>query len=491
MNSNPQVRTDAGIVRGSSEHNVAVFRGIPYAQPPVGAHRLRNPVPPASWDGTREATVFGPPVPQTGAGCSDRDTQWLTLNVWSPDLGSAGLPVMVWIHGGRYLEGHTANPHQNGAALAAAGVIVVSLNYRVGAEGFAHITGAPNNRGLLDQISALTWVQHNIAAFGGNPDIVTVFGQSAGAGSVASLLTMPTRAGLFRRAIAQSLPGTFFTERLAAAISAEIAGDPEKRATPTALAQLSPLALVAATERLLPRMPSFADAWGPVALTPTPFSPIVDGATLPEAPWPALARGAARDIELLVGHTRDEYSLFNLWRGHDISEALFTETVHRLAPWCQPADYRATYPGTSTTDLYETVHADWLFRMPCEHLAAAHHAGGGTARFYELDWSFTPDEGAAHSLDMLLVFGTLTRNDITGHPTARPGAADEYEQLSRRMRNDWVDFATHGAPTWPPYEPGTRTTRVYDTDTTDQPYPEEPSRRLWAHHRFDTLDLPS
>ncbi|TQK27181.1 carboxylesterase family protein [Arthrobacter sp. SLBN-53] len=491
MPADPHIRTGSGVVRGRWDDDVAVFRGIPYAQPPVGAHRFRHPVAPASWDGVREVAAFGPPSPQAGTPSADINATWLTLNVWSPSLGATGLPVMVWIHGGRYIEGHSANPHHNGVRLAAHGVVLVSLNYRLGAEGFAEISGAPNNRGLLDQIAALQWVHDNITAFGGDPHNVTVFGQSAGGGSIAALLTMPASAGLFTRAIAQSMPGTFFTERLAAAVSDEIAGELGVQATTTDLQRFSPQALAAASERLLRKMPHFADSWGPMAMTPTPFSPIVDGTTLPDAPWRALADGAARSIDLLVGHTRDEYSLFHPWRGRDVSDELLTETVQRLAHHsCQPGDYRAAYPDASSTDLYETVNADWLFRMPCEHLAAAHLAGGGTARLYEMAWSFNPADGASHSLDMLLVFGTFMREDITSHPSALPGAADEYEQVSRTMRTDWVDFATRGAPTWPSYErSGNRTTRVYNTDTTDRPYPEEVSRRLWAHHRFDALDL--
>jgi para-nitrobenzyl esterase len=140
---------------------------------------------------------------------------WLTIDVWSPDLGTSGLPVMMWVHGGTYLHGSSASPRYDGASLAAAGVIVVSVNYRLGMEGFGHLAGAPDNRGVLDQVRALRWVQENIAAFGGGPSNVSVFGQSAGAGSVAALLTMPAAAGLFRRAIAQSVPGTFFSTRLA------------------------------------------------------------------------------------------------------------------------------------------------------------------------------------------------------------------------------------------------------------------------------------
>jgi para-nitrobenzyl esterase len=162
-----EVRTTAGVVRGRWENTVAVFRGIPYAQPPIRSRRFAAPIPLQPWDGVRDALKFGRPVPQSGCTSSSvsvdsgvGSTDWLTLNVWSPDLGPASPPVMVWIHGGKY-EGSACNPHQDGTTLAAAGVVVVSMNYRLGAEGFAHIAGAPDNRGILDQDAALRWVQDN------------------------------------------------------------------------------------------------------------------------------------------------------------------------------------------------------------------------------------------------------------------------------------------------------------------------------------------
>jgi len=168
--------------------------------------------------------------------------------------------------------------------------------------------------------------------------------------------------------------------------------------------------------------------------------------------------------------------------------------VFRGIPYAQPpvGDYRAAHPDASDLDLYEIVNADWLFRMPCEHLAAAQTAGGGTARLYELTWSFDPNEGAitqpGHAARL-----RHTHPRRHHQPSVSPfEAADEYERLSHIMRADWVEIATHGSPGWAPYEPpGTRTTRVYNAETTDQPYPEESSRRLWAHHRFNAHDLPA
>jgi para-nitrobenzyl esterase len=480
----PEIHTTAGVVRGRWENAVAVFRGIPYAEPPFGSRRFGAPVPARRWDGVRDAAEFGPPVPQaTHTGSDD----CLTVNVWSPELDAAGLPVMVWVHGGTYLEGTSGNPHYDGATLAKSGVVMVSINYRTGVEGFAHVAGAPDNRGILDQAAALRWVQENIAAFGGDPGNVTVFGQSAGAGCIAALLGMPIASGLFRRAIAQSVPGTYFSPRLAAAISAAIAAEVDARATVEELACIPPRALISATDTIIQKMPQLVDSWGPVALTPTPFSPVVDGDLLPCAPWRALEGGAARGIDLLVGHTRDEYRLF--------APRLATETqvavaLEHLSPSPHSSRaYRTAYPDAGPAQMHEIVNADWLFRMPSLHLANAQHVGGGQAWAYELCWGYNRVEDASHSLDFLLVLGTLSADEVRNHPNAYANAADEAARVSHHMRSDWVNFATTGNPGWARYDPDTRLTRVYTAEPTTQPYPEERSRRIWSAHHFDTLDL--
>ena len=249
----PEVRTAAGVLRGSREAGLAVFRGIPYAEPPVGALRFAAPRPVRGWAGVRAAVSYGPPPPQGGLFGMDElareaaGDDWLTVNVWSPDPApGAGLPVLVWIHGGAYAIGTSSLPEYDGGRLAAGGVVVVTFNYRLGVEGFAQIDGAPANRGLLDQVAALQWVRDNIRAFGGDPDRVTVFGQSAGGGSVAALLAMPRAAGLFRRAVAQSVPGTFFSPELAADIAAACAAELGVRPTAADLSAVDPARLSAA-----------------------------------------------------------------------------------------------------------------------------------------------------------------------------------------------------------------------------------------------------
>jgi para-nitrobenzyl esterase len=478
-----QVRTSAGTVRGSWDDGVAVFRGVPFAAPPVGRHRFAAPQPPVPWDGVRDATRFGPPPPQPGR-ATDGD-EWLNLAVWTPDPGRTGLPVVVWISGGTYLNCDTANPHLAGATLAAAGAVVVSAHYRTGAEGFARLDGVPDNRGLLDQIAALRWVQDNITTFGGDPGNVTVLGQSAGAGSIAALLVMPAAAGLFRRAILQSLPGTFFTSGLAADVAAEVGAELGRSSRTEDLADLAPDDLVEAARSVTDRLPQRVGRWGAVAYTPTPFSPVVDGDVLPAAPWAALSRGAARDVDLLVGHTRDEFSLLARRLG-DIDDAGADELLDRLTPTPGAHRYRAAYPSVSPKELRDTAMSDWLWRMPALHLAEAAHAGGSRVWLYELCWGFN-SLGASHSLDTLLVFGTA---DIeTGLTAAGPDAVAQAQQLSGLMRAEHLSFATTGHPGWARYEPHERATRVYDAESTVTRYPEERSRRIWRDRRFDALDL--
>jgi para-nitrobenzyl esterase len=282
---------------------------------------------------------------------------------------------VVWISGGTYLNCDSANPHLAGAALARAGAVVVSAHYRTGAEGFARLDGAPDNRGLLDQVAALRWVQDDIAAFGGDPGEVTVLGQSAGAGSIAALLVMPAAAGLFGRAILQSLPATFFAPALAADVAAEVAAELGRAPRAADLAGSAPDDLVAAARTVTGRLPQRVDRWGPVADTPTPFSPVVDGEVLPAPPWAALAGGTARDVPLLVGHTREEFSLLAARLG-EIDGAGVDALIDRLAPTPGARRYRAAHPSASPGELRDMAMSDWLWRMPALHLAEAAHAGG-------------------------------------------------------------------------------------------------------------------
>ncbi|MFE7166962.1 carboxylesterase/lipase family protein [Streptomyces sp. NPDC057616] len=497
------VRTAAGAVRGRREGGLTVFRGIPFAQPPVGEARFAAPRPVRAWEGTREAYAFGPPPPQE-AGIQGRKAveemlrgdDWLTVNVWTPEADPAARrSVMVWIYGGAYKIGHAGSPGYDAQHLARDGdLVVVTLNYRVGVEGFARIDGAPANRGLLDQVAALEWVRDNVEAFGGDPGQVTVFGESAGAGSVASLLAMPAARGLFRRAVAQSVPGTFFSDELARDIASAIAQEAGLRPTAADLATVDPRQLTSASEALSARMTAYTDRWGRVAPTSTPFSPVVDGEVLPCTPWQALATGAGRDVDLLVGHNRDEFRLFLAIGGllGTLGEEQASWALRTFGPGPDgERAYRAAFPGATPGELFERVQTDWLFSMPSLRLAEAQHAGGGPAHVYELTWP-APGAGgglgACHGLDIPLLFGTFEA-DLGNLLFAGSGVPAEAEELSARFRRSWTAFARTGDPGWPAYDDDKRLVQVLDAVPEVVPYPEETARRLWEDHEFTPLPL--
>jgi len=501
----PQARTTTGAVRGQRENGLAVFRGIPFAQPPVGELRFAAPRPARRWDGVRDAFAFGPPAPQDLVGFRPQgmdvsfpvsNGDWLTLNVWTPDPDPAARrPVMVWIHGGAYKLGSSAQAGWDCRGIARDGdVVVVSCNYRLGIEGFAAIQDAPANRGLLDQVAALEWVRDNVAAFGGDPDHVTVFGESAGGGSVAALLAMPAANGLFRRAIAQSVPGTFFSAELAADIAATIAAERGLRPTVTDLSTVEPEPLALAGEEVAAKQRQRADRWGALAHGDTPlFAPIVDGDVLPVTPWQALADGAGRNVDLIAGHNRDECRLFLALSGRlgTIDDEDATTTLRTLSP--KPGGeraYRDAYPDASAERLYERVRTDSLFRMPTLRLAEAQVSGGGTAYLYELTWpapGMGGALGACHGLDLPLLFDTAQAD--LGPMLLGPQPPAEAFEIGTRFRAAWLAFATTGDPGWPRFDLEHRLTQIIDVDWRVTAYPEETSRRLWQNSDFLPLPL--
>lgn len=473
----PAVRTVEGAVAGRWRAGMAEFRGIPYAQPPVGALRFAAPVPVSPWDGTRQATEFGPLPPQSGPVQmeSAHETDWLTLNVSTPDPGAAGLPVLVWLPGGGYVISVSSDPTYDPALLCEAGLVVVSVNYRVGVEGFALVDGAPANRGFLDQIAALEWVRRNISRFGGDPDRVCVAGQSAGAGSISSLL-VPAR-GLFQRAITHSVPGVFVLPALAKQVTAVLANGEDLR-------NVDPWQLADRLTAFNASLPSQRDRWGPMAQVGAGVCPVLDETSLPRTPWSALEDG----VELLVGHTRDEFRLFSVMAGRvgTFTSADAQKALDLFAP--DPDGYRAGYAEASPEELMETVYSDALFRMPSQQLAEANALAGGRSYLFELCLS-APGLGACHSLDVPLAFGTLdspTGRQVFGE---MPDAATI--RVSEELRLAWVGFAANGDPGWAAYRPDERLTRVLDVESKTVPYPEEASRKIWEHHTPVPFNLPA
>lgn len=501
----PAVVTRDGSVRGTVKAGVHVFRGIPFARPPLGALRFAAPEPVAPWEGVRPAVTFGPRPPQTptgfwvgdtvpeiadeaGPSTGTDDRGWLTVNVWTPDLGGARRPVLVWIYGGGYQEGRADDPMYDGTRLAAEnGAVIVTMNYRLGAEGFALFTGAPANRGLLDQVAALTWVRDNIEAFGGNPDRVTVFGESAGGGSIAALLAMPRARGLFQRAIVQSMPGKFYSRELAEGLASAMAEQAGARPNAAALAHVTPDALCAASAAVAQQMARDPRRWG-IGIS-RPVSLVVDGEILPRSPWEALAAGEAREVTLLGGHNRNEWLTIMLAtsRAGDLTETDVEPYLRALTPDGGTA-YREAFPDAGPSRLYETLMTDWSFRVPIMRLLDAHVAGGGTAYAYELAWRTSvngkPVDGSPHGADLPLVFGNFGAGPFGGEPTAAELA------LSTRMRTAWTSFAERGEPGWPAYDPARRVSKVFDLEDSVGPYTGEVNLALWADTTLAAVPAP-
>lgn len=444
------VRTSRGAVRGTAEGGIARFLGIPFAAPPFGVHRFELPRPHAPWSDALDATRFGPTPPQTRyEGVYSRllpcpiidGEEILNVNVWSPAdaLEGARLPVMVWVFGGALIRGSNAWPTYDGTAFARDGVVYVAVNYRVGVEGFARLEGAPDNRGLADVVAALRWVRDEIASFGGDPDDVTVFGQSAGGVLVSTLLGSPAAAGLFRKAIIMSAgmgPMPRLPERTLATAIAEDLGIPR---TKEGFAARPAAELTAAQARALS---------GSTIGTGTLFPVIVSGDDLlPEPLWDALERGAADDVPVLIGTTAAES---RFWYAPALApRELNADVVEALLPAVGISRavfdlYRRNRPGDDPVAVYGALVLDWICRLGLNWFADRRSAVGARTWAYEFAWrSPVLGLGAAHCVDLPFLFDNLDdewSRALVGDAAPQP-VADE-------MHGAFVRFAKTGDPGW-------------------------------------------
>jgi para-nitrobenzyl esterase len=445
-------RTRDGAVRGTERDGVRTWLGIPFAAPPTGARRFRPPEPAEPWSGERDATHVGPVAMQARdsmmAGLTDKTViseDCLSLNVYAPAHG-ANHPVMVWIHGGAFVMGSGSMPLYNGSSFAARhDIVVVTINYRLGLFGFL-FTGDQGNVGLLDQVAALRWVRDNIEAFGGDPGSVTVMGESAGAMSIAHLLAMPAARGLFHRAILESGAGALEpptrsdAETVASAVLAELG------VTTAQLADVPADKILAAQASLMKQRGLSAVA------------PYVDGVTVPRGPRDAARTGEIARVPLLLGSNRDEWALFDVMMPQTTA-VLEAQVRGRLG--ARADELRAAYRSWSD------VAGDVVFRIPILRLAEAHPAPVYLYRFDVASLAFGGKLGAAHALELSLVWNRLDNPFST---LLLGGDTKPFQEVALRMHDTWSAFIRTGnpdgggLPAWPRYDAERRATLIIDRD---------------------------
>ncbi len=505
------VDTTYGALRGEWRDGVARFAGIPFGAPPVGDLRFRPPLPPAPWEGVRDASAFGAVSPQNpsmmdalfGGEAEAWDEDCLHLNVWTTDPTAAtsegsvrtGRPVMVWIHGGGFEMGSGSSPLYDGTGFARDGVVFVTLNYRLGSLGFLDLSSLDDaeagsgNVGLLDQVAALEWVRDNIAAFGGDPGNVTVFGESAGAMSVSLLLSAPPARGLFHKAIAQS-------GALMAKSSAHAASDTAEFMSAAGVTTVEELRALGVDELLKAHatMSSarVADPEAVIRRTGNPasflaFTPVADGVVVPTDPEAAVAAGSAAGVPLLIGTNLEEWKLFALMSPPVPDDEALRRRVALLSDDVDGAlaAYDVDGGERSPAEVECAVLTDVVFRIPAVRLADAQRRHAAVHQ-YRFDWrspAWGGMIGAAHAVEIPFVFHLV--GDHRLHVLIGPDAP---VALADAMHRAWVSFAMEGVPrvdgtnSWPslPTTDEERPVLVFDADVALLDDPQPATRRFWV-----------
>jgi para-nitrobenzyl esterase len=460
------IETGYGRVAGERRPSGVVYRSIPYAGPVTGPGRFAAPSPPRPWTGlrrTRSVAATSPAAhrptigalditPLIGPGwiCGD---EYLTLTVWTPVPPGAKAPVLVFVHGGGFISGSHAADVLRGDAFLDSGVVLVTVNYRLGIAGWLDVPGAPSNRGLLDVIAALRWVRAEIHSFGGDPERVTVAGQSAGAMIVAALLASPPARGLFNRAVSASGNAeNAVPPELAGRVTEAVARHLDVAADAAALSEISDERLVEAARNVpgtdfgFPRRPP---------AHPAAFSLVLDPHTLPHHPVDAVAAGRGHPVDLLVGSTTDEANIYLVPTGvlTRATEADVAALAARLG--VAPADLTAVHsrdPGDGPAEILARATTDALFGAATRRLADAHAAASRGRTFsYQFTWrsnAFDDALGACHCVDLPWIFGTTDLSGLNG-PHALLGTNRLDPKLVRRVHQAWVGFIHDGDPGWP------------------------------------------
>ncbi|MBN1568307.1 MAG: carboxylesterase/lipase family protein [Acidobacteria bacterium] len=490
------VKTTCGELEGVLEDNLYVFKGVPYAAPPIGALRWLPPQPFQPWQGVRAAKSYGPIAPQNAMalpGISEKPEPQsegcLFLNVFTPGLDNARRPVMVWIHGGAFCMGSGSMQMYSTGTLAADGnIVLVTINYRLGVLGFLNLREltkgripSTGNEGLQDQILALRWVKENIEAFGGDPDNVTVFGESAGAMSVGCLLTLPGARGLFHKAILESPVGEMARPLdMSVEIAREFLRTVEVRADDIPAIRSLPL------DRMLRAQQIVAAKMGQGG---APVIPVADGVVMPSLPLTSLEAGRGLKVPTLVGSNLEEDKLFSMMtpKVYGIDEEGLRKAAAKFVVERDAEKLIETYRnakasrGESVTpfEIYSALSTDVMFRKTAIRVAEAqcrHAAGGYNYLFCWKSPAAGGRLGACHALEVGFVFGN--------YDASFGGSGPEAEKLSKEMQDAWTSFARTGNPSgkslgeWPQYSNG-RAVMIFDKTSRVKEAPYEQERRVW------------
>ncbi len=459
----PLAEVRAGQIRGAVVDGIFKYLGVPYAAPP---ERFKLPSDRVPWDGIFDATVPGPSapyrirdlpeidvIPLVGQGSDGGDGDYLRANVWAP-ADADGAPVMVWIHGGGFVVGSKDAAISDGTAFAQSGIVCIAINYRLGIDGFLPVPGVPTNLGLRDMLFALKWVQENVQAFGGDPENVTVFGESAGAMAIANLVTSPLAKGLFQRAIIQSGHGAMVrdigvAQRLVRKLAKVLGVTPDREG----FSNVSNEAAMDALEKVA--KPTAIDLRDGEGFEPvygiSRFIPVYGDDVLPEKPHDALRNGAGKDVEILIGSNAEEMNLYFVPTGvrKKIPGLLAWWLLSRSQPNSRKAlqtyglGTRGIRPGEAMT----LAMSDLVFRWPARQFAEAHQ---GRSWVYEMEWQSPAcggELGACHGIELPFVFKTL---DCATGPKGIVGNSPPAE-LAEHAHELWAKFARDGSLPWRPY----------------------------------------
>lgn len=466
------VRTENGDVRGERQGDLHVFRGIPYAAPPFGANRFLAPVPPVAWDGVRDASRSSAAPPQPATAPTDpwapmyapatTGEDCLALDIWTPEPGAAArLPVVVHIHGGGYVSGAGSLPLYSGRSFARDGIVHVSINYRLGIDGFLFLGEGHDNLGLRDQIAALEWVQRNIAAFGGDPARVTIMGQSAGGVSVFTHLAMPRSSGLFHQAIAQS-GSTIASIDVAAAErqTSRVARSLRVETTAEAMRSVPVERTTAAAQRLASRFAMRLLRGDSEPLMITPFRAVHGTSLLPEAPA-AIAGESAQP--LLTGTVQNEtIGFIQAFATMPVVRTLGRRGLRRALRIDEATRARYAEGDRRLTDpdlVNEAAWTEWSFRGPTRRFVEERP---GRSWLYEFRWH-APDEpaGAVHGIDLPFSADVLDTIDLLGNDARRYFAGASHA-LADEMHGSFSAFIATGNPGWAPHEGGSPVARIFE-----------------------------